>query len=129
MTLFAMVLALLACLPPSDPSTSPSYAADIAPLLEEFCTRCHTSRGRRDAGVELDRYASARSTRVKNACVSVSTEVIDLYGGDLLPEAGYGSPIPCEPWEALSMPPGATPRLSREQQELMANWIATGARP
>ena len=116
----------------SDPSllaAEPSYAADIAPILEEFCVRCHTSEGRLDAGVELDRYESARSARVKNTCVAVSPDVIDGFADSLLPAAGHGGAIPCEPWDALSMPPGATPLLSREQQIRMARWVATGARP
>jgi hypothetical protein len=98
-------------------------------MLDEFCVRCHTSMGRMDAGVELDRYESARSARVKNACVSVSTDVIDNFAKSLLPAAGHGSPVPCEPWKALSMPPGATPLFSLEQQILMARWVETGALP
>ncbi len=134
MVRLTLLLALSGCasVAESDPALltgTPSYEADIKPILDEFCVRCHTSAGRLDAGVELDRYENARSARVKNTCVSVGRDVADSYGEHLLPVAGHGSKVPCEPWDLLSMPPGATPLLSLEQQVLLARWVATGAQP
>ncbi len=134
MTGLSLVLLLGGCadVAGSDPAVlaaTPSYEADIKPILDDFCVRCHTHAGRLDGGVGLATYASARAARVKTTCASVGLEVAQTWGEHLLPAAGHGSDVPCEPWALLSMPPGAQPLLSLEQQVLMARWVATGAQP
>ena len=108
---------------------TPSFSADVAPILEQHCVRCHERDGTLDGGVELDTYLGARGARVSSTCTSVGDDVVDVYSADLLPEAGNGSDVPCEPWKTLSMPPGAEVKLSIVEQVMLAQWVATGAQP
>jgi len=131
MALFTVLLAgcqaTLADLDPASLEAAPTFTRDVLPLYEKYCIDCHTRGARMDGGVALDVYVAAHSTRVRSACVSIGTDVINEYGAWLLPEAGYGSPVPCEPWVPLSMPPGATPRLTLGEQVTLARWVAAGA--
>ncbi len=130
-----LVLLLCGCAPDvasvvagSIPET-PSFASDVAPILEQHCVRCHDRDGTLDAGVELDNYVGARGARVSSTCTAIGDDVVDVYSADLLPEAGNGSDVPCEPWQTLSMPPGAEVKLSIVEQVILAQWVATGAQP
>lgn len=122
-----VVLWSVGCAPVTVPPT-PSYAVDVAPIIDRHCTRCHTSAGRWDGGVELDGYLAARSTRVSMACTALDARLIDAYA-DVLVSAASPSSEPCAFWTPTSMPPGATPRLSLVEQATLARWIATGALP
>lgn len=108
-------------------TTSPTYTADIAPLLNVFCVDCHAHNAVMYAGVELDSYASARSVRVRNTCTALSPDLISEFSTHLIPQDGHSSEAACAPWEAHSMPPGAMTRLSPEQQRMLAVWVANGA--
>lgn len=121
------LLILAGCAGAEIPAT-PSYAADVQPVLEHHCVRCHTSEGRRDGGVELDQYASARSTRISSACTSIDPSVAEQYADALSPQADPEAAV-CESWDYASMPPGAVDHLSLGEQELLARWVATGAQP
>ena len=106
---------------------APTYAEHIRPLFEQHCVSCHAHGAVMHAGVELDTYASARSVRVRNACTAISAELISEFGEHLIPQAGLAEQEACAPWEPLSMPPGATMRLSPDQQRMLAVWVANGA--
>ncbi|MCB9679085.1 MAG: hypothetical protein H6737_28545 [Alphaproteobacteria bacterium] len=118
-----LVLAGCAAAPAPD---APTYA-EVSPVLERHCTRCHTSEGRRDGGVELDRYASARSTRVRAACTAVEADVAERYG--LHSENADPGAAPCEGWRPASMPPGAIEHLTPAEQELLARWVVAEGPP
>lgn len=113
---------LLAC-DATVPET-PTYTEHVRPILEEHCVRCHRAE-RRDGDVELDRYASARSTRVRSACTSIRPELVEAFGEHLLP--GSGDPVPCRDWVVGSMPPGAVEHLDLWQQDVFVRWIVVGA--
>lgn len=109
-------------------ATTPTYSAQIEPLLRENCVECHTRHGLRAGGVELDLYESARSTAQHNACVSISEELIAQFAGALrapLRERPGGGP--CGDWKVFGMPPGASSKLSPYEQALLARWIEVGA--
>ncbi len=110
-----LLLALGCAVSPAqdDTAASPSYE-EVAALFEVHCVRCHTHRESMYGGVELDTWEAANATRVKNACVSVS------------PERGRG--LNCRGYAPLSMPPGATLRLSEEEQDLLMAWTLDGGR-
>lgn len=134
MRLLPLVL-LTACSPDvaaviaNDVPQTPSFSDDIAPILDTHCVRCHDRDGTLDAGVELDNYVGARGARVSSTCTAIGNDVVDLFAADLLPEGGFGSQVPCEPWQTLSMPPGAEVKLSIVEQVMLAQWVATGAQP
>ena len=110
----------------------PTYANDIRPLYERHCVACHDGHGVRAGGVELDRFDSAKATRVKSACTSITPELIAEYAASLLPYLGdppAREPVPCGEWEPLSMPAGAQPKLTRAEQLILVRWVATGAAP
>jgi len=105
-----------------------SYAEHVAPVLQRHCVRCHEEGGQLFAGVGVDQFLNARSTRVRSVCTAVGAAVVEAYADELTsasqPEAG-----PCGPWAVGSMPPGAKYRLTGVEQELLARWVATGAQP
>lgn len=108
-------------------SSEPTWTNDIEPMYQTYCIQCHRRDGVMAWGVALDSYEAARSTRVRSACTSVDPSVIEAFGDALLPRAGHGSPVPCEGWEPLSMPPGARLPLPPEDQVLLARWVEIGA--
>lgn len=108
---------------------TPTYDRDVRPILERHCVACHDSRGERAGGVELDRFESAHSNRVRNACVSLTKEIIEAHGQFLRP---YPKDPPrqtgvCGDWEPYSMPTGARTRMSTVEQLLLVRWVETGA--
>ena len=133
--LTAFVLGIAACgsgtldeLEPAVFQIEPTYESHIRPLLAKHCVRCHSSSGIRVGGVELDRYESAHSNRVRNVCVSVTTEIIERFAGHLKPEPRDGRERPaCEGWTPYNMPPGAAGHLTLEEQIVLARWVELGA--
>lgn len=134
-TFAAVLLSLAACgeatldeVAPEVFELQPTYEAHIRPLLARHCATCHSGHGLRDGGVELDRYESAYSNRVRNTCVSVNAEVTERFAEYLLPVPRDGVARPhCDDWEPLTMPPGARTRLTLEEQIILARWVELGA--
>ncbi len=112
-------------------TASPTYAHDIAPLLRESCVPCHASNGVLAGGVELDRYDSAYSGRVRNACVAVREELVAEFAEVLMPTP-RDPPVaqsPCNGWVPFSMPTGAASPLSASDQVLLLRWVELGGPP
>ena len=107
--------------------TAPTYTEHIAPLLAVYCVDCHEHNAIMYAGVELDTYASARSTRVRSACTALTPSLISEFSAHLIPQDGHSDLSACAPWEPHSMPPGAMTRLTPDQQRMLAIWVANGA--
>ncbi len=125
-----MVLLLLACAanpPGTDVPAMPTYTQDVAPIVEEHCLRCHVTGGPRRGGVVVDSYEVLSARAVINTCVSVNPDVVDAHADSLLPLAGSQDLAPCESWDVFSMPPGAMPRLTEDEQWILARWTAIGA--
>lgn len=130
---------LLACGPERsfdavDPAlyeATPTYAVDIAPLMDRYCVACHASDGLRSGGVELDLYDNLFAARVKNACVAIEQELVDRYADDLLPAVRNPevTRTPCDGWERYSMPTGAKLKMTPSEQVIFVRWVVTGAAP
>ena len=116
---------------PAALTATPTYAQDIAPLMNRHCVECHDGDGVRGGGVEVDRYESVFAARVKNVCVSISRELIEQNRDALLPvpKDPPQPRVPCADWEPLSMPVGAKPKLTAHEQVLLVRWLVTGAQP
>ncbi len=112
-------------------ASTPTYEKDIKPLMVRYCEDCHTSEGLRSGGVELDRYASLRSAKEKNVCVSVEAPIIEEFKADLMPYRG-DPPLTvtvCGRWATYSMPTHADSKMTYLEQLTFAQWVATGAQP
>jgi hypothetical protein len=114
---------------PTEPPAVPSYEVHIAPILQAHCVRCHERAEPDNGGVALDRYAPARSTRIRSACTALDPDLVEQYAGSLRSSSAEAGEEACARWTVASMPPGAMDHLSRYDQELLARWVATGAAP
>jgi hypothetical protein len=85
-------------LPPDCPSTPPSYAHDVAPLIQAHCLACHAPGGQ-SADKPLGTY---------NAVFSRRGEVLNqVY--------------------ACVMPPAGQPSLSSTERQTLLSWLVCGA--
>lgn len=106
---------------------TPTWTADIQPLLDRYCVSCHDGDSTFDGGLELATYEAARGTRIPDACTASSPEVIAAFADVLVLPTEYGDGQPCPYWEPLSMPPHAGAHLSTAEQVVLMRWIETGA--
>lgn len=104
----------------------PTWTADVAPIVEQHCLRCHGAGGRMEDGVDLSSYAAARGARVTSVCTAVTPPVVDAFADDLVPLGGTAGG-PCEGVEVFSMPLGAMAHLGLAEQVTYARWVAQGA--
>jgi cytochrome c553 len=98
--------------PPREKAPAPSFAADIQPLFQAKCLRCHGQKVRR-AGLDLRTLAGA------------------LQGGESGPAVVPGKPDESPLYEKVhtgAMPPGKKDRLAEAEVETIRRWIAAGAR-
>ncbi len=79
--------------------------------------------------MELDTYASARSTRVSSACTALDASVSAEHALALRSLDADPTEAACSRWASASMPPGAIDHLTLHEQHLLARWVATGATP
>ncbi len=109
-------------------SATPSYDRDIKPIFNRHCVEYHDGDGVRDGGVELDRYESAFAGRIKNVCVSITSERIEQFRAALLPQPKDPPvpEVPCNGWEPYSMPVGAKPKLTAHEQLILIRWVEIG---
>lgn len=84
--------------PSSCPTSAPSYATDVAPVMQKYCTSCHVAGGQ-EANKPLDTF-SAVSQR--------SGEVQDQIAG-------------CD------MPPSGATQPTAAEMQVVLDWIACGA--
>lgn len=100
------------------PDLTPTFAADVAPVLQSRCTPCHI--GLRTSGVEMTTYTL------------LSTSVGQQYGIAIVqPGDADGSPIIDKisndnPAHGVRMPQGLPP-LSAAQIQTIREWIDAGA--
>lgn len=91
----------------------PSFEADVRPILKAHCFHCHGDQGKVEGGLDL---------RLRRLLVR---------GGESGPAV-----VPERPSESLlvarvssgEMPPGDTEKLSPKQVDVLARWIAAGAK-
>lgn len=120
----AMPGLLCACGVPEITET-PTYTADIEPMLDTYCVRCHSEPTEMNGGLVLDTYVRASSASLRITCTAITQELVDENPVAL--EAFYAIDTPCAHWEAFSMPPGATTKLSTYEQHLLLEWTKMGA--
>ncbi len=100
--------------------------ADVTPIIEASCLRCHDPETRLAGGVDYSTSHAIVAGRIGLVCTAFGPEVIDAFAEHLAPLSGT-STVPCFGHEPLSMPPGAQPRLSIDDQVTLARWVAQGA--
>jgi hypothetical protein len=85
-------------LPKACPSPQPSYAKDVAPIIEARCTGCHAPN-RQEASILLTDYDHVNK---------VKSEVLtNLYG--------------------CRMPPDGEPAPTEEERQAILGWLVCGA--
>jgi hypothetical protein len=107
----------------SDPATPVSYAGDVAPLLGEYCTVCHTPAGATPIGVD-------------ESGLDMSTYVTLRTGGG---SSGENIVVPGHPCSSVlaqkvstappfgaRMPLGG-PYMADDEIQTLHDWIAEGA--
>ena len=124
-------VALLGC-PPAPPAIDTGWGvadpvwADVEPIVADACVRCHHPDTRLAGGVDYSTARAVHSGRIGLVCTSVGEQVIDAFAASLSPI--YDPSLPaCHGFEPLSMPHGAQPRLSIDDQVTLARWVAIGA--
>jgi hypothetical protein len=85
------------------PTTPPSWARDVQPIIQSYCVMCHMPGGSGESLVDLTSYANVFKDR--------STELTQVYQC-LMPNQD-------------ASPPAA--RLTTTQRETIVGWLACGA--
>ena len=85
-------------LPAACPATPPSYAKDVAPVIQQSCTPCHAPGGRESSRLLIG-YANAFASR-----------------GPVLNQV-----------HACKMPPHDAPPLAAEGRKVLLEWLVCGA--
>jgi hypothetical protein len=105
-----------------------SYAADVKPILENYCIECHSGSGEGEAasGFAVDDYDSLmQGTKFGKVIVPGSSASSSLY----LVVAEKADPkIHMPPHHDDSLAQGRGFALSRENIEKIAAWIDQGAK-
>ena len=81
---------------PTCPSPGPTYQADVGPLIDKYCSRCHAADGGMP-GVLLQGYDDVTSTKAMRI-THVFTEIKSCG----MPMAGEPQPTPAERTTILS---------------------------
>lgn len=85
-------------IPASCPTTTPSYATDVAPILQTYCVNCHSAGGQ-EPNKLLDTQASV---------AALSNDVANEVAG-------------------CSMPPADDAQPTAAQRQLILDWLTCGA--
>lgn len=112
--------AIATCNTDSDPAVSVSFSANIVPIIDNQCQRCHNPSGSgfRDSGLDLSTYATLRAGGTRSAAaIVIPGSPCDSI---LVQKIGVSPPF------GARMPRGDAP-LSSAQQALIHDWIAEGA--
>ena len=84
-------------LPTACPTPSPSYASDVAPIIQNHCLKCHSGAG--PGTVTLTTYTSVFNNR--------QAVLTQFY--------------------SCRMPPQGEPRPSVQERQLLLGWLTCGA--
>jgi hypothetical protein len=96
-------------LPASCPTPSPSYASDIAPIVQQYCFPCHATGGIEAEHFDYSTYAGLYASRAV-----VLTQVNDCLMPPSAPIPGYG------------VDAGTAP-LTTEARLALLGWLVCGA--
>jgi Protein of unknown function (DUF1587)/Planctomycete cytochrome C len=96
-----IALALTLILSPSVFGQTVSFDANVRPLLEQFCVRCHTLENQ-ESGIRLDDLTSEPSDRQLYLLENIQKQINEG-----------------------AMPPEDEPQLSNAESELLVNWISS----
>lgn len=105
-----------------------SYSADVQPILDSYCVKCHSDAGEGEAasGLAVDNYdAVMKGTKFGKVVVAGSSMSSSLY----LVVSGKTDPkIHMPPHHDESLAEGRGFALSRTNIETIAAWINQGAK-
>ena len=105
-----------------------SYTADVQPILDNYCTSCHTGTGEGEAasGLAVDNYdAVMKGTKFGKVVVPGSSMSSSLY---LVVSDKTDPKIHMPPHHDESLAEGRGFALSRTNIETIAAWIDQGAK-
>ena len=113
------LLLLLVVAAPADGAKPISFNKDIRPILADRCFICHgPDSATREAGLRLDREESAKGKLEDSGNIAIVAG--DLEASELL--ARLTDP------DALMPPPESNLKVSKQEIELIRQWIAEGAK-
>jgi hypothetical protein len=95
-----------------------SYAKDVAPVLDKFCTTCHSSEEDHPSQLFMDSYESLLKGGKHGAAIVPGNSQESLLSQKMNEEPPFGK----------MMPPPRKPRPTAEQIALIRAWIDQGAK-
>jgi hypothetical protein len=99
-------------------SVAVSYSKDIAPVLDKFCTTCHSSEEDHPSQLFMDSYDSLMKGGKHGAAIVPGKSLESLLSQKMNEEPPFGK----------MMPPPRKPRPTAEQIALIRTWIDQGAK-
>jgi uncharacterized membrane protein len=100
------------------PSGEVSYSKDVAPVLDKFCTTCHSSEEDHPSQLFMDSYESLMKGGKHGAPIVSGNSKESLLSQKMSEEPPFGK----------MMPPPRKPRPTPEQTALIMTWIDQGAK-
>jgi mono/diheme cytochrome c family protein len=107
-------------LPPASTKTGVTYAADIKPIFDATCVKCHTSDKKPKAGLALDNLAGILKGGKDGTVITAG----DSTKGDLIASVAH---LGDDPMTFMPHGKGAKP-LTPDQIGLIRAWIDQGAK-
>jgi uncharacterized membrane protein len=95
-----------------------SFKKDVAPILDKFCTTCHSSEEDHPSQLFMDSYETLMMGGKHGKAIVPGNSSESLLSRKLSEDPPFGK----------AMPPPRKPRPTAEQVELIRTWIDQGAK-
>ena len=102
----------------ANPSTDVSFAKDVAPVLNKFCTTCHSSEEDHPSELFMDSYELLMKGGKHGKAIVPGNSKESLLTQKMNDDPPFGK----------MMPPPRKPRPTPEQVALILAWIDQGAK-
>ena len=99
-------------------STEVSFSRDVAPVLDKFCTTCHSADEDHPSQLYMDSYESLMSGGKHGKAIVPGNSKESLLSQKMTDDPPFGK----------VMPPPGKPRPALEQIALILAWINQGAK-
>ena len=99
-------------------STDVSFTKDVAPVLDKFCTTCHSSEEDHPSELFMDTYETLMKGGKHGKAIVVGNSKESLLSQKMSDDPPFGK----------VMPPPRKPRPTPEQVALILAWIDQGAK-